>query len=523
MQWFNYIGLIVVALMLAPNIVYAYANKAKGREIVLYKNKVLEVFEQIGRYGSMLFMVFNIPCTYMQFYFSFAKQVYIGINVSLVLIYILCFIIFWKKENIAKAIILSLIPSLIFVFSGVMIASIPLTVFALMFAITHITISIKTAKLQDTSPKRKRNAILTIIGAIFSVVLIIIITTVSLFGYSTASMKKLQGMTAMEMIKYDTYNDVTKISVAVIDNGSITYHTYGNEGEEDKFYDYEIGSISKTYLGLIYAKAISEGEINLSDPISKYLDLDKNKYYPTIERLLTHTSGYKGYYFEREMMCTRYLQKTTNDFYGISKEKILNRVKKIKLVDKDYKFEYSNFGISVLGLVLEEVYQKPFTAILNTFIQETLGLENTTVAKCEGNLSGYWPWKENDGYIPAGSIISTIEDMAAYLNIYMKNSLPYVASATKIIKKVDGTNPAYESMNIRTDSMAMTWVHDDENGITWHNGATGSFNSYIGFSDDKTKGVVILSNLNPQDRISMTAIGARMMLELKGHFALHID
>ena len=30
--------------------------------------------------------------------------------------------------------------------------------------------------------------------------------------------------------------------------------------------------------------------------INKYLDLEKDKYYPTIERLLTHTSGYKEFY-----------------------------------------------------------------------------------------------------------------------------------------------------------------------------------------------------------------------------------
>ncbi len=43
-----------------------------------------------------------------------------------------------------------------------------------------------------------------------------------------------------------------------------------------------------------------------------------------------------------------------NDFYGISKKDILNKIDSIKLKDKDYEFEYSNFGISVLGLVLEK-------------------------------------------------------------------------------------------------------------------------------------------------------------------------
>jgi len=50
----------------------------------------------------------------------------------------------------------------------------------------------------------------------------------------------------------------------------------------------------------------------------------------------------------------------------------LNKVKSIKLEDKDYEFEYSNFGISVLGLVLEEVYNKDFTTLMNDFITDKL-------------------------------------------------------------------------------------------------------------------------------------------------------
>ena len=95
-------------------------------------------------------------------------------------------------------------------------------------------------------------------------------------------------MSSKDMIEYCVYNDKTKISVAIIDNGVVTYHTYGNNGQEDKVYDYEIGSISKTYLGLLFSKAISEGKVQLSDSVSKYLNLDRDKYYPTIERLLTH-------------------------------------------------------------------------------------------------------------------------------------------------------------------------------------------------------------------------------------------
>ena len=321
-------------------------------------------------------------------------------------------------------------------------------------------------------------------------------------------------MTSEEMIKYDATNN-KKISVAKFKNGSWTIATYTNDGLVDDLYDYEICSISKTFVGLLVAKLVKENKINLDDSISKYLDLDNNKYYPTIKRLLTHTSGYKCYYFESEMITTKLSRKTKNDFYGISREKILSRVKRIKLKDKDYKFKYSNFGISVLGLVIEKIYNDDFTNIMNDFIINELKLKHTEVAISKGNLDKYWKWKENDGYIPAGAIISNIQDMVNYLNIYLKDNKEYANDTYKTLKVINANYAMYVKLNIRLDSIGMTWIHDDANKFSWHNGGSSSYTSYVAFSDDKKTGVVILSNLSPLEKIQVTAIGAKIMTELK--------
>ncbi len=140
-----------------------------------------------------------------------------------------------------------------------------------------------------------------------------------------------------------------------------------------------------------------------------------------------------------------------------------------------------------------------------------LKLSNTKAAKQSGNLYNYWRWQDNDGYIPAGSIISNIEDMARYLNIYLSDEIEYASSTYVKIKDVNANNAIYEKMNIRIDSVGMTWMIDDKNVIVWHNGATSNFNSYIGFTKDKQKGVVILRNLSPNDKISMTVIGVKIL------------
>ena len=141
MSWFNYYGLIFIVLIMLPNIVYSIKNKNSITNN--YTNKIAEIFEQIGRYACMAFMIFNIPYTWFGFYFDYANIVYIVVNSALVTAYCIIWIILWNKDGMLKSLLLSILPSLVFIFSGVITASIPLIIFAIIFAVTHILISVK--------------------------------------------------------------------------------------------------------------------------------------------------------------------------------------------------------------------------------------------------------------------------------------------------------------------------------------------------------------------------------------------
>lgn len=143
MSWFNYYGLIFIVVIMIPNIVFALTHK-NGFENK-YRNKPIEIAEQIGRFGSMAFMVFNIPYCCFGFWFSGANIVYLSINSVFCLLYCVFWVVFWKKSGIAKALILSILPSVVFIFSGIMLLSIPLMIAALIFAFGHIAISYKNA------------------------------------------------------------------------------------------------------------------------------------------------------------------------------------------------------------------------------------------------------------------------------------------------------------------------------------------------------------------------------------------
>lgn len=144
MSWFNYYGLIFIALIMIPNIVFAIKCK-DGFENVFH-NKLLETLEQIGRFGCFIFMIVNIPYTYFGFWIDNGLIIYLVVDLVLVAAYCLIWIICFRKNSVFRSLALSIIPSVLFLFSGVMLRSVILTVCAVIFAPCHILISYKNAK-----------------------------------------------------------------------------------------------------------------------------------------------------------------------------------------------------------------------------------------------------------------------------------------------------------------------------------------------------------------------------------------
>ena len=143
MEWFNVFGLVFISTIMIPNIILALKHKEAFEN--KYQNKTVEVIEQIGRYGCLGFMIFNIPTTWFGWWSDEVFAIYLIIDSILVSIYCIIWITCWKKNNVFKALTLSIIPSTLFLFSGIMSRSVLLIVSALLFAPTHILISYKNA------------------------------------------------------------------------------------------------------------------------------------------------------------------------------------------------------------------------------------------------------------------------------------------------------------------------------------------------------------------------------------------
>lgn len=144
MSWFNIYGLIFVAVILIPNIIFAV--KCKDGFENKWKNKPVEIIEQVGRFGCFGFMIINIPGTCFGWRSDEAFAVYLIVDVILVTIYCAVWIFCFKKSGIFRALALSIIPSVLFLFSGIMSRSILLIISSALFAPSHILISYKNAK-----------------------------------------------------------------------------------------------------------------------------------------------------------------------------------------------------------------------------------------------------------------------------------------------------------------------------------------------------------------------------------------
>lgn len=144
MEWFNVFGLIFMAVILIPNILFAV--KCKDGFENKWKNRTVETVEQIGRFGCFGFMIFNIPGTWFGWWSDEAFAVWLVVDALLVGLYCLVWIVCFRKTGLFRALALSILPSVLFLFSGIMTRSVLLTISALLFAPAHIAISWQNAK-----------------------------------------------------------------------------------------------------------------------------------------------------------------------------------------------------------------------------------------------------------------------------------------------------------------------------------------------------------------------------------------
>lgn len=136
--WLNLTGLLIIVLMMIPNIIYALRNRHMENKCT---SKPVLVLEQIGRYGSIVLMVF--PLLVWEFGFSSVATliVWTALCAVMLLAYFISWGLYFRNPSLKTALWLAILPSGIFILRGFFLRHWLLTAFGIIFAVGHITIT----------------------------------------------------------------------------------------------------------------------------------------------------------------------------------------------------------------------------------------------------------------------------------------------------------------------------------------------------------------------------------------------
>lgn len=248
-------------------------------------------------------------------------------------------------------------------------------------------------------------------------------------------------------------------SVTISENGKTLYaKSYGKADVETNKKNsaatkYRIGSVTKTFTACLVLKAVEEGKLALNEKIDNYFPTVENASKISIEHLLYHRSGI--YNFPKSDDFKNYYTETK------SKKEMIEIISKGKSVfEPDSASEYSNSNYVLLSFILEEVYHKSYSELLDEKIVKPLGLKNTyfghdaniknNEAYSYSNEAGQWvKEKETDMSITmgAGCIISNPADMTIFIESLFANKIINAKSVERMLQVKDnyglGVSPFY--------------------------------------------------------------------------------
>lgn len=258
--------------------------------------------------------------------------------------------------------------------------------------------------------------------------------------------------------------------------------------------DFEIGSITKGITGLLYADALARGELA---PVTTLGELWPLGQIPvaglSLEALSTHHSGLPRLLPGGTLRKSLALWRHGANPYGETLEHLLANLNRVR--PKKPRFRYSNLGYQLLGHALAHAAGTNYPDLLRQRIAEPLGLSTFSVPSAPDQLRPgvvlgrnragrpQQPWT-GEAIGPAGGIRASIEDLATLTAALLDGSAPGCAALDPVL---DLAGP-----KVRIGAAWFTQVHGDRR-ITWHNGGTGGFRTWLGLDRAAGTGVALLS------------------------------
>ena len=270
---------------------------------------------------------------------------------------------------------------------------------------------------------------------------------------------------------------------------------------------FQIGSVTKSFTALAVMQLVEAGEIDLDAPVQRYLpwfhmggsgaEADDASAAITIRHLLNQTSGLSTYDGNRFWTSRN------------SMETDIRRLGPMRLsAPVGVRWQYSNANFMIAALVIEAVTGQPYTEYIQQNVFEPLEMGRSFTSRAEavphGLAAGYHfvfgvpkpaAGLQPASLLPAGFLISTVEDLAHYMIAHLNEGRfgeTSVISATGLAKL---HHPAVQ-VGIDGESYAMGWTVGSVSGMPsiWHDGDDGRFHAIVILLPETRQGVVLLAN-----------------------------
>jgi CubicO group peptidase (beta-lactamase class C family) len=297
-------------------------------------------------------------------------------------------------------------------------------------------------------------------------------------------------------------------TVLLAKNGEVLFRgAYGLADREMKIPNtldtrFRIGSMNKMFTAVSVLQLVEAGKIQLTDPLGKYITDYPNQDIATkvtIHHLLTHTGG-TGDIFGPEFNAHRKELRTLNDYIALYG-------KRGPQFEPGSRWRYSNYGMLLLGVVIERVTGRSYYDYVQDHIYKPAGMtlsgslsEDQVVP---GRSIGYMRSQGAGGWVPntdtlpyrgtsAGGGYSTVGDLFRFANALLSHKLLNADSTELLITgKVEaggGGKYAYGFEDQRDK---------DGNGWVGHGGGAPGMNGDLRIYPKSGYVVAVLANLDP--------------------------
>lgn len=192
---------------------------------------------------------------------------------------------------------------------------------------------------------------------------------------------------------------------------------------------YAMASTSKAFTATGVMVLVERGQIDLDRPVGYYLDdlglraFEGDLSDVTLRRIFTHTSGLPRYW-------SHHHESELGQRPGVRE---LVRRYGILVSPPGERYIYSNVGIGMARLVIEEISGRDYAAFMRSEVFDPLGLTHTAVVKepyqDEGIAQKYIRGEKQPfldmGFRAAGSVWASAHDLVSFGMFHLKDHLPH--------------------------------------------------------------------------------------------------